>query len=105
VLLDLALLALAGALGIARLALRRRYKMRQQQGIKPTDLGHMAAATVAALACFHSPPGMAASVLITVLYIVYQVLEDRSAKDIAVYLGTFVAATAAKIGLPLAHIT
>jgi hypothetical protein len=101
VLLDLALLALAGALGIARLALRRRYKMRQQQGIKPTDLSHMAAATVAALACFHSPAGMLASALITALYVVYQAWEDRNAKDVATYLGAFVAVVAAKMGLPI----
>ncbi|MCC6021101.1 MAG: hypothetical protein LM577_07035 [Thermoproteaceae archaeon] len=105
VLLDLALIALAGALALARLALRRKYRALQAQGIKATDLGHAAAATVAALACFHSPAGMLASALITALYVVYQAWEDKSARDIATYLGTFVAVVAAKIGLPLAHIT
>ena len=104
-LLDLAFLILAGVLGTARLALRRKYRLLQQQGVKATDLGHAAAAIVAALACFHSPPGMLASTLITALYVVYQAWEDKSTKDIATYLGTFVAVVAAKIGLPLVQIT
>jgi len=101
VLLDWALLGLAAALGAARLALRRRYRALQAQGVKVTDMGHAAAATVAALACFHSPAGMLAAALITALYVVYQAWQDRSARDIATYLGTFVAVVAAKIGLPV----
>jgi uncharacterized membrane protein (DUF2068 family) len=101
VLLDWALLGLATALGLARIALRRRYRALQAQGIRPTDIGHAAAATVAALACFHSPAGMLASALITALYVVYQAWEDRSAKDVATYLGAFVAVVAAKMGLPI----
>jgi len=105
VLLDLALLVLAGTFSITKLALRRKYRLLQQQGVKATDLGHAAAAIVAALACFHSLPGMLASMLITALYVVYQAWEDKSTKDIATYLGTFVAVVAAKIGLPLVQIT
>jgi hypothetical protein len=101
VLLDWALLGLAAALGLARLALRRRYRALQAQGVRVTDVGHAAAATVAALACFHSPAGMLASALITALYVVYQWWEDRSARDVATYLGTFVAVIAAKVGLPV----
>jgi uncharacterized membrane protein (DUF2068 family) len=101
VLLDWALLGLATALGLARLALRRRYRLLQERGVRPTDVGHAAAATVAALACFHSPAGMLAAALITALYVIYQAWEDRSARDVATYLGTFVAVVAAKIGLPV----
>jgi hypothetical protein len=99
--LDWALLALAAALGIARLALREKYRALQAQGVKVTDIGHAAAATVAALACFHSPAGMLASALITALYVVYQAWQDRSARDVATYLGTYIAVVAAKIGLPI----
>ena len=101
-LLDSIFLVLAGVLALVRLALRRRYKLMQQQGIHVTDTGHMAAAIVAALACFHSPAGMLASTTITALYVIYQMWQDKNPKDVAVYLGTFTATVAAKIGLPLA---
>jgi hypothetical protein len=103
-LLDLALLVLAGILALVRLALRGRYRLMQQQGVRATDVSHAAAAIVAALACFHSHAGMLAAVLITALYVTYQMWEDRNPKDVAVYLGAFTAAVAAKIGLPLAHL-
>jgi branched-subunit amino acid ABC-type transport system permease component len=99
--IDLALLALAGALALARLALGRRYRAMQQQGIKATDVGHAALGILAAQACLHSQLGAVASALITALYVIYQTWEDRSPKDVATYLAAFALAVAAKLGVPL----
>lgn len=100
--LDLALLALAGALALARLALRRRYRTLQQQGIAVTDVGHAALGILAAQACLHSPLGAIASLVMTALFVIYQWWQDRSPKDVATYLAAFAGAVAAKLGVPLA---
>jgi len=100
--LDLALLGLAGALALARLALRRRYRMLQQQGIAVTDVGHAALGILAAQACLHSPLGAVASLTMTALYVVYQWWSDKNPKDIATYLAAFAGTVAAKLGVPLA---
>jgi hypothetical protein len=100
--LDLALIALAGALALARLALRRRYRMLQQQGVRPTDVGHAALGILAAQACLHSPLGAVASLVMTALFVIYQWWQDRSPKDVATYLAAFASTVAAKLGVPLA---
>lgn len=100
--LDLALLALAGVLALARLALRKRYRMLRQQGIEVTDVGHAALGILAAQACLHSPLGAVASLVMTALYVIYQWWEDRSPKDVATYLAAFAGTVAAKLGVPLA---
>jgi hypothetical protein len=107
--LDLALLALAGALALARLALRKRYRLlremrekeEERKKVAVTDVGHAALGILAAQACLHSPLGAIASLAMTALFVVYQWWQDKSPKDVATYLAAFAGAVATKLGVPL----
>jgi len=80
-----------------------RYNMYRVKdlSVKSTDLSHVALAVVAANSLTVSPYGALASVILTALYVIYQWWEDKSAKDIATYTGTFAAVIAAKFGISL----
>jgi hypothetical protein len=90
--------------GIA-LALFLYYKYRtyftRQVDVRYTDLSHVALAVVAANSLTVSPYGAVASVMLTVLYVIYQWWQDKSPKDIAVYTGAFATIIAAKFGISL----
>jgi len=70
-------------------------------GVEYTDLSHVALAVVAANSLTASPYGALASVILTVLYVIYQWWQDKSPKDIAVYTGAFATVVATKFGISL----
>ena len=69
--------------------------------IKYTDLSHAALAVVAANLTSISLNLAIASVIITALYIIYQMWSDRSSKDIAVYTATYTITIAVKHGISI----
>jgi len=85
------------------LYLTHKYLSKFTSGIElgRTDLSHMALAVVAANSLTVSPYGVAASVMLTALYVIYQWWQDKSPKDIAVYTWAFAATIAAKFGISL----
>jgi hypothetical protein len=97
-LIDLGLYVLALGLYLMR---NRISKFTSRVEVSRTDLGHVALAVVAANSLTVSPYGALASVILTALYIIYQWWQDRNPKDVAVYMGTFAAVVAAKLGISL----
>jgi len=102
----LTLLAVSGVLGLLEYARRRALKAQEVQ-IGTTDLGHAALAVLAANALTSGPPGIAASSILSALYVLYQWAEyiqrhDTLSKDIATYTAVYAATVAAKLGLSLA---
>jgi hypothetical protein len=95
--LFLILLALSGVLALLEYARQRIMKLKM--AIQHTDLGHIALATLAANAVTEGAAGIAASAILTALYVVYQLFQDRSPKDIAVYTGAYAVVVAGKLGL------
>jgi len=101
--LFLIFLALSGV--FALLEYVRRRTLKTMAAVQYTDLSHIALATLAANAVTEGAAGIAVSAILTALYVVYQLFEDRSPKDIAVYTGTYAVVVAGKLGLgALLHI-
>ncbi|MFZ8812185.1 MAG: hypothetical protein ACO2PN_29300 [Pyrobaculum sp.] len=101
--LFLIFLAISGALMLLEYARRKTLKLKTV--IQYTDLSHIALAALAANAVTEGPAGIAASAILTALYVVYQLFQDRSPKDIAVYTGAYAVVVAGKLGLgTLLHI-
>jgi len=98
VFIDLFLYGIALALFLAH---KRKSRFMQGVEIKSTDLSHVALAIVAANTLTISPYGALASVMLTVLYVIYQWWEDKNPKDIATYTGAFAATVATKFGISL----
>jgi hypothetical protein len=101
----LTLLAVSGVLGLLEYARRRALKTQEVQ-IGTTDLSHAALAVLAANALTSGPPGIAASSILSALYVLYQWAEyiqrhNTLSKDIATYLAVYAATVAAKLGLSL----
>jgi hypothetical protein len=100
--LFLILLVISGIFALLEYARRKSLKLKM--AIKHTDLGHIALATLAANAVTEGPAGIAVSAILTALYVVYQLFQDRSPKDIAVYTGAYAVVVAGKLGLAPLHI-
>lgn len=101
--LFLILLALSGVLALLEYVRRRRLKTRAY--VQYTDLSHIALATLAANAVTEGAAGIAVSAILTALYVVYQLFQDRNPKDIAVFTGAYAVVVAGKQGLgSLLHI-
>ena len=101
----LTLLAASGVLGLLEYARRRALKTQEVQ-IGTTDLGHAALAVLAANALTTGPPGIAASSILSALYVLYQWADyiqrhDTLSKDVATYMSVYAATVAAKLGLSL----
>jgi hypothetical protein len=84
---------------LALLEYIRRKTMKFKAVIQYTDLGHVALATLAANAVTEGAAGIAVSAILTALYVVYQLFQDRSPKDIAVYTATYAVVVAGKMGI------
>jgi len=96
-------LALSGILALLEYVRRRTLKTRA--AVQYTDLSHVALATLAANAVTEGVAGIAVSAILTALYVVYQLFQDRSPKDIAVYTGAYAVVVGSKLGLgTLLHI-
>jgi hypothetical protein len=95
--LFLIFLAISGILALLEYV--RRKVMRLKMVIQHTDLGHIALATLAANAVTEGAAGIAVSAILTALYVVYQLFQDKSPKDIAVYTGAYAVVVASKLGL------
>jgi hypothetical protein len=91
----------AVALGIYLVS---RFAPKRMASIKTvhTDMAHVALAVVAANSLTASPYGALASVMLTVLYVIYQWWQDKSPKDIATYTGAFAVVVATKFGISIA---
>jgi hypothetical protein len=101
--LFLIFLTLSGVLALFEYIRRRTLKTRAY--VQYTDLSHIALATLAANAVTEGGTGIAVSAILTALYVVYQLFQDRSPKDIAVYTGAYAVVVAGKLGLgALLHI-
>lgn len=101
--LFLILLALSGVLALLEYVRRRTLKTRAY--VQYTDLSHIALATLAANAVTEGAAGIAVSAILTALYVVYQLFQDRNPKDIAVFTGAYAVVVAGKQGLgSLLHI-
>jgi hypothetical protein len=101
--LFLIFLALSGVLALIEYVRRRTLKLKA--AVQYTDLSHIALATLAANAVTEGAAGIAVSSILTALYVVYQLFQDRNPKDIAVYTGTYAVVVAGKLGLgALLHI-
>ena len=101
----LTLLAVSGVLSLLEYARRRALRTQELQ-IGTTNLGHAALAVLAANALTSGPPGIAASSILSALYVIYQWADyiqhhDTLSKDIATYLAVYAATVAAKLGLSL----
>jgi hypothetical protein len=95
--LFLIFLALSGVLALFEYIRRKTLKTRAY--VKYTDLSHIALATLAANAVTEGAAGIAASAILTALYVIYQTFQDRNPKDIAVYTGAYAVVVASKMGL------
>ena len=95
--LFLIFLALSGV--FALLEYVRRRTLKAKAAIQYTDLSHIALATLAANAVTEGAAGIAVSSILTALYVVYQLFQDRNPKDIAVYTGAYAVVVAGKLGL------
>jgi hypothetical protein len=95
--LFLTFLAISGVLALLEYVKRKMSRLKTV--IKHTDLGHVALATLAANAVTEGAAGIAVSAILTALYVVYQLFQDRSSKDIAVYTGAYAVVAAGKLGL------
>jgi hypothetical protein len=101
--LFLIFLALSGV--FALLEYMRRRTLKTRAAVQYTDLSHIALATLAANAVTEGVAGIAVSSILTALYVVYQLFQDRNPKDVAVYTGTYAVVVAGKLGLgALLHI-
>ncbi|MEM4669887.1 MAG: hypothetical protein QW650_05140 [Thermofilum sp.] len=79
--------------------------MKTRAYVQYTDLSHIALATLAANAVTEGAAGIAVSAILTALYVVYQLFQDRNPKDIAVFTGAYAVVVAGKQGLgSLLHI-
>jgi hypothetical protein len=97
--LFLIFLALSGLFAV--LEYIRRKILRTKVHVKYTDLSHIALAVLAANAVTEGAAGIAVSAILTALYVVYQLFQDRSPKDIAVYTGAYAIVVAGKLGLDI----
>jgi ABC-type Co2+ transport system permease subunit len=101
--LFLIFLIISGVLALLEYARRRVTRLKAV--IQYTNLGHIALATLAANAVTEGAAGIAVSAILTALYVVYQLFQDRSPNDIAVYTGAYAVVVASKLGLgALLHI-
>jgi len=101
--LFLIFLILSGVFALLEYVRRRTLKTKAQ--VQYTDLSHIALATLAANAVTEGAAGIAVSSILTALYVVYQLFEDRSPKDITIYTATYAVVVAGKLGLgTLLHI-
>jgi hypothetical protein len=100
--LFLIFLAFSGILALLEYARRKMPKTKAY--LQYTDLSHIALATLAANAVTEGAAGIAVSAILTALYVVYQLIQDRNPKDIAVYTAAYAVVVAGKMGLAILQI-